>query len=117
MKKQEMSSNLTKYAKKLRKNSTHAEIVLWNQLRSRQLEGIKFRRQQPLGNFIVDFVSFEKKLIIELDGGQHARDRKKDQFRDEQLSDSGYTVLRYWNHDVLENIDAVLKDIRLNCLK
>ena len=112
-----MSSNLIKYAKKLRKYSTKAETILWNKLRSRQLEGIKFRRQQPIDNYIVDFVSFEKRIIIELDGGQHARDMEKDQSRDEQLSAGGFTVLRYWNHDVLENIDAVLEYIRLNCLK
>ena len=113
----EMISRLTKHAKSLRKNSTKAETLLWNKLRARQLDGIKFRRQQPIDSYIVDFVSFEKKLIIELDGGQHARDREKDQLRDEQLSDSGYTVVRYWNHDVLENFDKVLEDIRLNCLK
>ena len=110
-----MSSKLTKNAKSLRKNATKAETVLWSKIRSRQLEGIKFRRQQPIDNYIVDFVSFEKKIIIELDGGQHADQKAKDQTRDQRLEEDGFTVLRFWNNDVLENFDAVLEIIRRNC--
>jgi len=112
-----MSSKLTKYAKTLRKKSTKAEALLWNKLRSRQLEGVKFRRQQPIENDIVDFVSFEKRIIIELDGGQHAFQKRQDLLRDGQLKQTGYTILRFWNNEVLENIDAVLEIIRQKCLK
>ena len=110
-----MASNLTKHAKSLRKNSTKAETLLWSRIRSRQLEGIKFRRQQPIENYIVDFVSFEERIIIELDSGQHADLKQKDQRRDKRLTENGYTVLRFWNNDVLENIDAVLEIILRNC--
>jgi len=112
-----MTSNLTKYAKSLRKSSTKAEALLWSKVKSRQLEGVKFRRQQPIGTYIVDFVSFEKHIIIELDGGQHADQRPKDHLRDKRLTENGYTVLRFWNNDVLENINAVFEIIRRNCLK
>lgn len=111
-----MTSNLTKYAKKLRKNPTRAETILWNKLRSKQLEGAKFRRQQPIETYIVDFVSFEKRVIIELDGGQHANQELKDEQRDNRLAEDGFKVLRFWNNDVLENIDAVLEIIKRNCL-
>lgn len=107
-----MSSNLTRYAKKLRKNSTKAENILWSKLRARQFEGIKFRRQQPIENYIVDFVSFEKRIIIEIDGGQHAKETEKDRKRDECLTGKGFIVLRFWNNDVLENIEATLEIIR-----
>jgi len=112
-----MTDSLTKFAKTLRRNSTDTEAFLWKRLRARQVEGIKFRRQQPIENFIVDFVSFEKRMIIELDGGQHARDRHKDILRDRFLAENGFRVLRFWNNEVLENIDGVLEVIRENCLK
>jgi len=111
-----MTSNLTKAAKSLRKKATQVETLLWNQLRARQIEGVKFRRQQPIDEFIVDFVSFEKELIIELDGGQHAKAREEDRERDNNLSEKGYTVLRFWNNEVLENLDGVLEVIRRKCL-
>jgi very-short-patch-repair endonuclease len=79
---------LTPYAKSLRRNATQAEKVLSRQLRARQLEGIKFRRQQPIDGYIVDFVSFETRLVIELDGGKHAVNRKKDiERRDKYMKD------------------------------
>ena len=112
-----MTSKLTKHARSLRKNSTKAESLLWSRIRSRQMEGIKFRRQQPIENYIVDFVSFEKRIIIELDGGQHAEQQKKDKLRDKRLTEDGYKVLRFWNNDVLENINAILEIIRRKCLK
>jgi very-short-patch-repair endonuclease len=111
-----MNHSLTNFAKNLRKNSTDAEALLWQRLRGRQLDGIKFRRQQPFANFIVDFVSFEKRVIIELDGGQHAQERHKDIERDRFLSENGFRVLRFWNNEVLKNIDGVLEVIRKNCL-
>jgi very-short-patch-repair endonuclease len=111
-----MPSNLTNAAKNLRKNATQVETLLWNQLRARQIEGVKFRRQQPIDEIIVDFVCFEKKLIIELDGGQHAQSREKDRERDKNLSEKGYTVLRFWNNEVLENLVGVVEVIRSKCL-
>ena len=75
-----------------------------------------FRRQQPIEDYIVDFVSFETRLIVELDGGQHAVERQKDTERDRCLNDNGFTVLRFWNHEVLGNLDGVLAVIRRVCL-
>ena len=108
-------SRLTKHAKRLRKHSTDAESILWRKLRARQLEGIKFSRQQPIGNFIVDFVSFEKRIIIELDGGQHAETIEKDMKRDTFFKKNGYKVLRFWNNYVIKNTDEVLEFIMKSC--
>ena len=94
-------------ARSLRKNPTEAEKVLWGHLRCWQVGGYKFRRQQPLGNYIVDFVCLEKKLIIELDGGQHAEQTVYDAERDAWLRDRGFSVLRFWNNDVLQNLNGV----------
>jgi len=77
----------------------------------------KFRRQQPIDGYIVDFVSFETRLIIELDGGQHAMNRQKDIKRDRCLTRNGFTVLRFWNHQILGNLNGVLETIRKACLK
>jgi very-short-patch-repair endonuclease len=112
-----MTSRLTKLAKTLRKNATHVEALLWKKLKARQFEGIKFRRQQPIEDFIVDFVSFEKRIIIELDGGQHAENRQRDRERDRLLTEAGFKVLRFWNNEVQENLDGVLERIRENCLR
>jgi very-short-patch-repair endonuclease len=106
---------LTRFAKILRKDSTRAEAILWQRLRAKQLAGIKFRRQEPIGHFIVDFVSFEKRVIIELDGGQHSVNTVKDGERDASLVQSGFTVLRFWNNEVLENPEGVLEAIREAC--
>lgn len=114
--KRKMTPNLTKCAKHLRRNSTQAEALLWSRLRARQVESTKFRRQQPIENFIVDFVSFEKRIVIELDGGQHAVDKNKDLERDRFLSENGYTVLRFWNNQVFKNLDGVLEVIREKCI-
>ena len=81
--------------------------MLWRHLRFRQIDGFKFRRQRPIGPYIVDFVCLEKKLIIELDGGQHAEQKQYDARRDSWLTSQGYEVLRFWNHDVLTRIDDV----------
>jgi len=98
-------------ARKLRINSTDTEKYLWKYLRERQLEGIKFRRQHPIGKYIVDFINLEKKIIIELDGGQHL-DNKKDKLRDRWLKEQGYKVLRFWDNEVLINIEGVMESIR-----
>jgi very-short-patch-repair endonuclease len=100
-------------AKQLRKNMTEAERLLWRELRSRQLAGHKFRRQQQLGRFIVDFVCLEKRLVIELDGGQHADPiyAAQDVARTAWVEESGFRILRFWNHDVLKNLDAIKETI------
>ena len=98
-------------AKKLRINSTDTEKYLWKYLRGRQLEGSKFRRQHPIGKYIVDFINLERKIIIEVDGGQHL-ENKKDKLRDIWLKEQGYEVLRFWDNEVLTNIDGVLELIR-----
>jgi very-short-patch-repair endonuclease len=95
--------NIKAHAKGLRKNLTDAEQKLWQHLRNRQLEGYKFRRQQLIGKYIVDFVCFEKKLVVELDGGQHLDSERieYDSNRTRWLESRGYRVLRFWNHEVL----------------
>jgi len=103
-----IKSSLNPLAKNLRVNQTDAEKLIWKHLRSKQLANIKFRRQQPIGNYIVDFVSFEKKLIIELDDGQHAIEAQKDQERDKWLTGQGFKILRFWNNDVIGNTEGVL---------
>jgi very-short-patch-repair endonuclease len=115
--KDRMTSRLTNFAKTLRKRSTDAELLLWQRLRARRLEVIKFRRQQPVEDFVVDFLSFEKRIIIELDGGQHAENRQKDRQRDRFLTQAGFKILRFWNNEVLENMDGVLERIRKTCLR
>jgi len=99
------------FARELRKSMTEAERKLWRGLRMRQLHGHKFRRQFSLGNFIVDFVCLEARLIIEVDGGQHADEKYGDAKRDTWLKSQNFHVLRYWNNQVLNELDAVLEDI------
>jgi very-short-patch-repair endonuclease len=99
-------------ARALRKNPTEAERALWKHIRLRQLDGHKFRRQQSLGRYIVDFVCFEKKLVIELDGGQHSEQAALDSGRTAWLEAQGFRVLRFWNHEVLKNSEAVTGTIR-----
>ncbi len=102
----------TERARALRRNPTEAERVLWRHLRLRQMDGHKFRRQQPLGRFIVDFVCLENRLIVELDGGKHAERAAADAARTEWLEAQGFRLLRFWNHDVLKNTEAVKDAIR-----
>src|SRR5581483_5391237 len=97
-------------ARRLRRSSTDAETELWNRLRSRRINGCKFVRQEPIGRFVVDFVCREHRLVIELDGGQHA-ENSRDAKRDEWLRQHRYRVLRFWNNDVLGNVDGVLETI------
>ena len=110
-----MKDKIATIAKTLRKKSTDAENVLWKQLRRKQLEGLKFRRQQPIDNYVVDFVCFEKRIVIEVDGGQHSIERDKDSERDNYLVINGFKVLRFWNNEVLQNIEGVLEMIRKSC--
>ena len=102
---------LTGVARRLRKHSTDTEGQLWRYLRDRQIEGFKFRRQHLVGRYVVDFVNLEKKVVIELDGGQHALD-PGDKPRDEWLRAEGYKVLRFWDNQVFSNLEGVLEDIR-----
>ena len=95
-------------ARALRKNQTNAERLLWHHLRDRRLAGHKFRRQHPIGPFIVDFVCIEARLIIELDGGQHTLQVEDDNQRTTYLESKGYRVVRFWNNQVLKDIQAVL---------
>lgn len=96
------NKRLIPLAKNLRKKATDAERLLWRYLRAKQREGIKFRRQEPVGNYIVGFICFDRRIIIEIDGGQHARDENvnKDRERDIWLKNQGFNVLRFWNNEV-----------------
>ena len=107
------SSNLPmkELARSLRRNATDAERLLWQRLRNRQLDGHKARRQEVIGPFIVDFVFTRQRLVIEVDGGQHA-ESPDDGLRTAWLEDQGYRVLRFWNHEVLTNTEGVLEVIR-----
>ena len=97
-------------AQRLRRETTDAERKLWRALRNRQLDGAKFRRQQPIGPFIADFVCQERRLIIEADGGQHS-ESLNDARRTAFLESKGYRVLRFWNNDILRNVDGVAQII------
>ncbi len=101
---------LKKYAKSMRSNQTDAEAVLWNELRNRQLMGMKFRRQVPIANYIADFVCAEHRLIVEVDGSQHAG-CDYDQLRDAKLRAQNFVILRFWNDDVLREINSVCDTI------
>jgi len=98
-------------ARELRRQMTDAEALLWHHLRNRQLSGSKFRRQHPIGQYYADFACPEKKLVIEVDGGQHATNEDADKRRSESLAASGYRVLRFWNHDVLTDVETILEKI------
>ena len=103
-------------AGELRHNLTDAERRLWQHLRNSQMEGVKFRRQQPIEMYIVDFVSFDKRIVIEPDGRQHAEAGCRDQQRDACLAMNGFSILRFWNNEVFENLEGVLEVIRQRCL-
>ncbi len=98
---------LTRYARTMRKNATPWERKLWAQLKGGKLDGYKFRRQQPIGSYIADFYNAEKNIILELDGSQHVNNNA-DKARDEALQNLGYRVIRIWNNDIDQNLEAVL---------
>lgn len=102
--------------KKLRTNMTEAERKLWTHLRGRQLAAVKFRREHLIGLYVVDFVALEPKLIIEIDGGHHARQVEQDAERSNWLVNNGFRVLRFWNHEVLHQTDKVLEAIKHSLL-
>lgn len=97
----------TNRARALRKNPTEVERALWRHLRLRQLGGYKFRRQQAIGQYVVDFVCFEKRLVIEVDGGHHSQADAHDSMRSAWLEGQGFRILRFWNNQVLADVDAV----------
>ena len=103
----------TQRSRELRSNSTDAERKLWYYLRNRQLSGVRFNRQVPIGPYICDFVARTPRLVIELDGGQHTLSTEFDARRTTYLERRGYRVLRFWNNDVLENLDGVIAVIEL----
>jgi very-short-patch-repair endonuclease len=95
-------------ARRLRREQTDAERILWHHLRDRQMRGAKFRRQFPVGPYFADFCSAERRLIIELDGSQHAERSREDKIRSSFLNGQGYRVLRFWNNQVLTGLEEVL---------
>jgi len=95
----------------LRRAQTDAERILWGYLRSRRLGGVKFRRQVSIGPFIADFCCLEKRIVIGLDGGHHAEQSDRDSSRSKWLEQHGYRVMRFWNNDVMDNIEGVLEAV------
>lgn len=94
------------FARQLRSRMTDAELRLWRELKRKQIGGMRFRRQCPIGPYIVDFVCLSAGVVIEIDGGQHA-ESVSDAVRDTELSSRGFRILRFWNNEVLENIEGV----------
>ena len=101
-----------KLARNLRKQPTDAEKRLWYFLHKKQLEGLRFKRQEPIGKYVADFVCPALRLVIEVDGGQHGIEIEKDAARTAWLESQGYSVIRFWNNEVMENIEGVLGSIR-----
>jgi very-short-patch-repair endonuclease len=101
----------TKIARKLRKQQTPQEVRVWSRLRDRQFLGYKFRRQVPLGRYVVDFYCPEKKLVLEIDGGHHMQQQTQDQQREDLLKSQGYQILRFWNSDIEQNLEGVFEKI------
>lgn len=99
-----------KRARSLRQSMTDAERKLWFALKGRRFQNHKFRRQVPIGFYIADFISFEQRLIVEVDGGQHA-ESVYDKARDAWLRENNFEIVRYWNNNVLQNLDGVLEDL------
>ena len=104
-----MQERLLKFAKSMRHKPTDSEAAMWKHLRAGRLSGFKFKRQQPIGTYIVDFVCFEHALVVEIDGGQHVE--CTDAERSRWLEGQGFRVLRFWNNDVLQRADDVLEMI------
>ncbi|MCB1420431.1 MAG: endonuclease domain-containing protein [Notoacmeibacter sp.] len=98
------------FAKAMRSDATKAENMLWQALRNKQLEGLKFKRQVPLDGYIADFACFSPKLIVEVDGAQHAGS-DRDLERDRHFMSQGFTVLRFWNDDIVKNLDGACREI------
>jgi very-short-patch-repair endonuclease len=101
---------MSQFAKHLRRNATEAERAVWSMLRAGRLDGLKFKRQTQLGPYIADFVCFDQKLIVEIDGSQHA-ESERDERRDAYFAQAGYRTLRFWNNDALSNREGLAKAI------
>jgi very-short-patch-repair endonuclease len=112
-----LKSTLKGPAKALRQRSTEAESLLWKHLRAKRFKKLKFKRQEPIGKYIVDFVCYEKRIIVEVDGGQHSANKAKDHERDNWFRSEGFKVMRFWNHEVLTQTDTVLTAIMMNCFE
>jgi very-short-patch-repair endonuclease len=97
--------------RRLRDNMTDAELRLWHCLRTRQMDGFKFRRQHPFGDYILDFVCLEAMLVIEVDGGQHGEHMERDAVRTATLMSAGFRVLRFWNNEIFHDVEAVKDSI------
>lgn len=108
-----MPQRLLSHARRMRHQPTDAEASVWRYLRAHRFAGFKFKRQQPIGPYIVDFVCFQQRLIVEIDGSQHQQNAEYDERRSRWLRSQGFTVLRFWNHDVLARADAVMEAILL----
>lgn len=102
---------LLAFAKRMRHAPTDAERRLWAHLRAWRMQGVKFKRQQPLGPYIADFVCFERRLVVEVDGGQHAERIAEDAMRTLWLEQQGFRVLRFWNDEVLRSTGTVLREV------
>jgi len=108
---------MNQLSRSLRTNQTDVERLLWERLRNRRLIGTKFRRQQTIGPYIVDFICFEMKLIVELDGSQHAQNVAYDTRRTALLESQGFRVMRFWDNEALSNMDGVLEYIRCELIR
>ena len=106
-----MQKRLTPVARKLRRNKTEAEALVWSRLRNRQLENAKFHFQVPFDDYVADFLCHSASLVVELDGSQHA-DSPQDKNRDAVMEIAGYRVIRFWNSEVFDNLEGVLEEIR-----
>jgi very-short-patch-repair endonuclease len=107
------SYTLRNIARHFRKNPTKAEALLWKNLRAKQVEGLKFRRQHPIDGYIVDFACLKKRIVIEADGVRHSR--KRDLSKDGHLKGRGFKVLRFWDEEIMTNAGGVLEEIRRSC--
>jgi 5-methyltetrahydrofolate--homocysteine methyltransferase len=107
---------ITEAAKELRHKPTEAEKKLWQKLKSKKINGVKFRREEPIGSYIVDFVNYENKLVIEVDGHPHREKEVKinDGYRTQWLESQGFRVIRFWDSEILKNTKEVLEKINLN---
>ena len=106
------ASQLKQHARQMRNNPTDAEHILWHHIRMGQLDGHRFLRQRTIDNMIVDFLCRGRKLIIEVDGGQHGKQTLADKARTKRLNQRGYRVLRFWNNEITHNIEGVLHTIQ-----
>lgn len=110
-----MDEQTLKYVRELRRSQTPLEAKLWKELRAKQISGLKFRRQHPIGPYIVDFYCSSSKLVIEIDGESHGEQVEYDAIRTEYLESRGYRIIRFLNEDVNHNIDGVLEVILKEC--